>query len=283
MTIDRPAASWLFRHPNLWRTIYWTATGLGALYVSLALAGFAGIGGCVGGTIVSCDAAAYWYATPSLYEPQTVPGVPPYLYSPAFAWVTAPFRWIPFDVFVWVWAALHVAALLWLRAGWMLAVPGMNEDVIRGNINTFVALAIVLGLRHGGPWALVLLTKVAPAVGLVWHLVRREWGHLAWAVGMTIVVVVLGLALAPDLWLRWVEVLRASPTDYAGAAQGIPWVVRSAIAALVVGYAAYSSRAWIVPIAVLAAWPGFLPPAGIVLAAVPRLWRWPRPPLQEAD
>ena len=43
-----------------------------------------------------------------------------------------------------------------------------------GNVQLLLAAAIVIALRHPAAWALPILTKIGPAVGLTWHLVRRE-------------------------------------------------------------------------------------------------------------
>ena len=60
--------------------------------------------------------------------------------------------------------------------------PGLNDDVLRGNISTFIALFAVLAIQRSAAWwAPVLLTKITPAVGLVWHTVRREWRSFAMA------------------------------------------------------------------------------------------------------
>ena len=89
------------------------------------------------------------------------------------------FQPFPFEVFLGIWLAAHIAALIWLRAGWFLIVPGLNDDVLRGNISTFVALFAVLAIQRSAAWwAPVLLTKITPAVGIVWHIVRREWRSL---------------------------------------------------------------------------------------------------------
>ena len=86
---------------------------------------------------------------------------------------------MPFEVFLGIWLAAHIAALIWLRAGWFLIVPGLNDDVLRGNISTFIALFAVLAIQRSAAWwAPVLLTKITPAVGLVWHTVRGEWRSL---------------------------------------------------------------------------------------------------------
>jgi len=42
-----------------------------------------------------------------------------------------------------------------------------------------LAVAIAVGFRYPAAWALVLITKVTPGIGLVWFAVRREWCPLA--------------------------------------------------------------------------------------------------------
>jgi Glycosyltransferase family 87 len=254
------------RYAALWPYLSWSLFAIGAVYCAAALMGLTGVGGC-GGEIVACDAAAYYYADGY----HDVPTTPQYLYSPAFLTAFAPFRLLPWDMFLWVWFALHVGALLWLRAGWFLAIPGVNEDVIRGNIGVFIAVAIVLGLRYGTPWAFVLLTKVAPAVGMVWHLARREWRQLAWATGLTVAIVGVGGLVNPQLWAEWFAILLSAPTSYGTASEGVPWTIRIVLAAGVIAWGARTDRAWLVPVGIIVGAPGFSPPSLMKLAALPRL------------
>lgn len=251
--------------------LYWMLTLIGVAYVTLSITGMSGIGGC-DGPIVACDAAAYYYTAHGPYEWADAPtGVPPYRYAPTFLWIVAPLTALNFDAFTAVWAGLHVAGLLWLRAGWMLAVPGLNEDVIRGNINVFIAMLIVLALRFPVAWAPILLTKATPGVGLVWHLVRREWKALGIAVGVTVLVVAVGYAIQPSLWDAYARALVSSPANYFGVDNLLPLPIRGVAAAALVAFAAATSRAWLLPVGILVGWPGLLPPALMVLAAIPRL------------
>jgi hypothetical protein len=254
------------RYAPLWPYLRWALFGVGFLYCALAIAGLAGIGGCKGGEVVACDASAYYYAPSELYGTRAE-GVPYYAYSPAFAALIAPLRLLSFDAFVWVWFGLHIAALLYLRAGWFLAIPGINEDVIRGNVTVFIALAAVVGMRYGSAWAFPLLTKVLPGVGIVWHLARREWGHLAWASGATVGIVAAGVIVHPDLWSDWFAML-AGASDHP---QRFPLVLRLPIAVAIVAYAGLTSRSWLVPVGMLMAWSFISPPVLMVLAAIPLL------------
>ncbi|MEZ4597157.1 MAG: hypothetical protein R3C32_10255 [Chloroflexota bacterium] len=44
-----------------------------------------------------------------------------------------------------------------------------------GNITILLAAMIVVGFVRPGAWAFALLTKVTPALRLLWFAVRREW------------------------------------------------------------------------------------------------------------
>jgi hypothetical protein len=185
---------------------------------------------------------------------------------------------MPFEVFLGVWTALHVAALIYLRAGWFLMVPGLNDDVLRGNISTFVALFAVLAIQRSASWwSPILLTKITPAVGMVWHLVRREWRELGIAVGVTAAIVAIGFVINPDLWRAWFDsLLNADATYELGHPLG-PLPLRLALGALVAAVAAWTNRAWLISIAMLIAVPGLWAFNLALLAAIPRLWRWTAP------
>ena len=58
-------------------------------------------------------------------------------------------------------------------------------EINAANIQILLALAVAKGLRHPAAWAIVLLTKVSPGIGLLWFLVRHEWRNLAIALAVT--------------------------------------------------------------------------------------------------
>ena len=74
-----------------------------------------------------------------------------------------------------------------------------------------MAAAIALGFRYPVAWSFILLTKVTPGIGLVWFAARREWRHLAIALGFTGALVAVSLVLEPQLWVDWLE--REHPQD----------------------------------------------------------------------
>ena len=117
----------------------------------------------------------------------------------------------------------------------------------------------------------MLLTKITPAVGMVWHLVRREWRELGIAVGVTAAIVVVGVVVNPDLWRAWFDTLVAADSTYElGHPLGPLWL-RLGLGAVIVGAGAWTGRAWLVPIAMLVTVPGLWAFNLALLAAVPRL------------
>lgn len=277
MALTRPR--FLDRYPALPTAAYWVVTAIGAAWCLLIVYGIVGYGHCGNTGMVPCDAYTYWEvdSTPYTWEANLE-----YWYSPAVLWVIRPLQALPFEVFLGAWTLAHVAALIWLRAGWFLIVPGLNDDVLRGNISTFLALAAVLAIQRSAAWwAPVLLTKISPAVGLVWHLVRREWRQLAWLVAVTGGIGLLGVVLAPDLWRAWVETLLDAESSYELGHPLGPVSFRLALAAVVTAFGAWTGRAWLVPIAMIVAVPGLWAYSLALLAAVPRLLR-PEPSAREA-
>jgi Glycosyltransferase family 87 len=267
IALTRPR--FLDRYPALPAAAYWVVTAIGAIWCYLIVYGVVGYGLCGNTGTVPCDAYSYWAVDSSPYVWETNLE---YRYSPAFLWVIGPLQALPFDVFLAIWTAAHVAALIWLRAGWFLIVPGLNDDVLRGNISTFVALLAVLAIQRSAAWwAPVLLTKVTPAVGVVWHLVRREWRELAITVGATAAIIAIGAVASPDLWQSWIDTLLATDRTYElGHPLGPVWV-RLALGSVIVASGAWTGRAWLVPIAMLIAVPGLWAFNLALLAAVPRL------------
>ena len=109
-------------------------------------------------------------------------------YSPIFDTLVAPGRLLPFEVFVAIWRAILLVALIYLAGPFtifvLFTVPVASE-INAGNIQILLALAIVKGFRWPATWSFVLLTKVTPGVGLLWFALRREWRALAIAFGFT--------------------------------------------------------------------------------------------------
>ena len=227
-------------------------------------------------TFIGIDARAYWrvdlahpYAASAVGEYST------YLYSPAFAQVLSPTYGLPFEAFMALWTIASVAVLWWLVRPWpwallMLFLPWTYELFV-GQVHLFIAAAIVVGFRWPAIWAVNLLTKVTPGVGLLWFLVRREWRPLGIALGVTAAIAAVSFVLAPTAWIDWYHFLTGS------TGSGELLYPRIALAAVIVAAGAWTGRAWTVPIAVWLALPVVWIESWVILLAIIRL-REPLPP-----
>jgi hypothetical protein len=152
--------------------------------------------------------------------------------------------------------------------------PTVWIELVAGNLDLPLAAAFVLAYqRWPAIWATILLTKVTPGIGLLWHLVRLEWRPLAIAGLTTGVVVALSLPFTWDAWMQWPSVLTGGNVAVADTQTFLPFWARVAIAAGIVIFAARSDRLWLVPIAVATSFP--IPNEAhwtIALASI-RLWR----------
>jgi hypothetical protein len=224
---------------------------------------------------VGTDDNVYWLTghTDPLYRLAYV--WPGYFYSPAFAQVLAPFTLLPLAVFGALWKLVLAGAVFVVARRWAVVafvIPFVAAEMFAGNVNLLIAAAIVVGFRWPGAWAIVLLTKVSPGVGLVWFAVRREWRSLAIALGTTVVVVAVSFALAPSLWFDWVDVLTAN-VQTASSSDAIaagPVTLRVAVALVIVAWGAWTDRRWTVPVAATIALPViYVGGLSILLACVP--------------
>jgi hypothetical protein len=223
------------------------------------------------------DAHAYWALDLAhLYQGAVVGGRDAYLYSPAFAQLIWPLTQVPFGVFAVIWFAAETAGLLWLlrplpwswQATFMLLA---SPELVSGNIHVFLAVAIVLGFRYPATWAVVLLTKVTPGIGLLWFAVRREWRSVAIAGGATAVIAAISYVVAPTLWPAWFDVL-ATNTGTGGVSElAIPLWVRLPPAAVIVAWGALTGRRWTVAAAATLAVPAFYLHTLTMLYAIFRL------------
>lgn len=227
------------------------------------------------------DAYCYWF--PSLSDPYarsdwTDPIA--YVYSPAFLQLLEPIRALPWQAYVAVWTAILMGAVFvltgrkWFAVG---VVLGLME-LAGGNIHLLLAAAMVLGFRWPATWALVLLTKITPGIGLLWFVVRGEWRQLFIALGATALVVAVSFVTMPDAWVQWVGVLsRVAGRDGTWAAVPIPFLVRLPFAVALVVWGARTNRRWTVPVAGMLALPALWYGGLAMLLAVIAL-REPAPP-----
>ena len=209
----------------------------------------------------SVDAYAYWStAHGPMYDGQTAGAMGAYLYSPAFAQLIRPLTILPWPVFVTIWTGFNLAIVWWLLGRWslpaMLFIP-IPFEIVSGNVHLMYAAAIVLGFRASFTWALPILTKVTPGIGIAWFAVRREWRQLGLAVAVTGVIVAVSYALDPALWRQWIDVIAASSSTPTTVGWYLPvaLVIRLPIAIAVAAVAGLTGRAWLLPVAVTLALP----------------------------
>ena len=210
------------------------------------------------------DAYAYWSAgLGNPYDTALLGAREAYLYSPAFLQVLAPLE-LSWQEFYGLWTALNMLALVYVvgplgAALAMLFFPPVGNEIATGNIHLMLAAAIVVGLRHPAAWSFVLLTKLTPAIGLLWFLLRGEWRRLGTALAATGAIAVVSYLLAPQLWAEWAQVLAANAGGVIHRPRG-PWLpqplpLRVAVAAALVAWGALANRPATLAVAAVLALP----------------------------
>ena len=207
------------------------------------------------------DMHTYW-ATRDGFSYQGDPyTIGAYLYAPVFAQLVAPLTALPWPWFAAVWTAAIGATYIWLVGRWafpLLLTGAVALELYLGQIDIFLAAAVVIGFRYPVVWAFPLLTKIAPGIGLLWFLFRREWRNLALALAATVGIAAVSALLMPELWRSWYELLYRTVFERQavdGAYLAIPVWLRLPIAVAVIFWGARTDRHWAVPIAVLLAMP----------------------------
>lgn len=208
------------------------------------------------------DLHAYWITRDGVdYTSHAAGPAGTYLYSPAFAQAIRPLTILPLPIFAAIWTTLGAALLAWLvgrRALLVALLPPVLLTLIQGQLDLAYAAVALVGLRWPAAWALPLLTKVTPGIGLVWFLVRREWSRLAIAVGATIAIAAVSFALDPGAWWSWVALLLRTQGPVADPNLiyvPVPLLVRAPVALAVIAWGAWTNRRWTVPLAMTLAMP----------------------------
>jgi hypothetical protein len=266
------------RNDRLWRLVNLAAfAGVVVIVLSIALQPWIN------------DAHAYWSAWQDgqLYELPWLANQA-YVYSPASAQIIWPLTLLPFPAFHALIVVVQAACLIVLArpilafallVAPILVVPGGQNFVVytlsTGNIMLPLGAVAAYGFRWPGLWAITLLTKVTPAVGLLWFAVRREWRPLAIALGLTAAISAMSFVLDPGLWFGWLAFLAtAARADGAGREvfPTLPLGIRLVMAVLVVVWGARTNRPWTVPIAAMLGVPSIMPNGlTIGLGALPLL------------
>jgi hypothetical protein len=202
------------------------------------------------------DARAYYLATD--YD-LPVGGTNAFLYSPpVLLALRAISSVIPWPIFLELYS-LAIGVGAWVLAGpvtpLVIFTPQVASEITLGNIHIFLALVAVAGFRWPALWSFALLTKVTPGlVGLLWFVFRGEWRSVAWIVGVTAVLAVPTMMVAPDLWVAWIDRLVAS-SGSSTASLAVPLIVRLPLAIALTYFGARRNQRWVMPVAALLALP----------------------------
>jgi hypothetical protein len=206
-----------------------------------------------------------------------------FLYSPIIAQLLYPLSLLPWPLFWALFAVAGVATFGWLLAplGWVFAPPlvlAVLPVAIDGNIEWLLALAVVFGFRYPGMWAIPLLTKISPGVGIVWFAIRREWRALAIALGFSAALAGVSFIFAPNLWFAWIGMLLENAQTRGDGWSQLPisLVWRVVLATALIAWGARTNRRWTVIIGVMLSRPDLLLAELSMLAALPRLASYKR-------
>jgi len=203
-----------------------------------------------------------------------------YQYSPAFLQAIQPLAALPVEAAVAGWRAVLLAIVV-LLAG-PLTIPVLlwgpvASELNAGNVNLLIAAAIAAGYRWPAVWAFVLHTKITPAIGLLWFVVRGEWRKLGVVVSIAGGIALASAILVPELWRGWLILIfgnAASAAQVTTFPYWIPLSMRLPIAGLIVVLAARLGWKWAVaPAAMIAAPVLYFPTQAIVLGALPEVRR----------
>jgi hypothetical protein len=236
------------------------------------------------------DARCYYQATladPYLHSSWNDPIA--YVYSPAFLQLVTPLTALPWQAFMAAWTALLIGAVRFLTGPRLLAAgllfPFTAMEVAGGNVSLLLAVAIVVGFRWPAAWALVLLTKITPGIGLLWFAVRREWRQLAIALGATAAIAAASALVMPDAWREWVDVIIGNAgKGGTWASVPVPLWLRLPAAVAIVVWGARTDRRWTVPVAAMLALPAlWYGGISMLLAVIPLLDRDRAAPVRTPD
>jgi glycosyl transferase family 87 len=236
------------------------------------------------------DAYAYWSVNPANPYETPVGSLAAFTYSPPIARLFSLAASLPWNVFVVLWFGTLIGTVIWIarpriRVVWLLAFPPVALELYHGNIHLLIAAAIALGFRYPAAWAFIALTKVTPAVGLVWFAVRREWRSLGVALGVTAVIALVSLIVDGGQWGAWLRLL-SDTNDGASVNQfqiAVPLLVRIPISVALVAWGARTDRRWTVPVAATLALPILWVTGFAICAALAHSELASRPPAVPRD
>lgn len=222
------------------------------------------------------DEYAYWLAARRLIEGQplydpTVSIITPfaYLYPPPLAQALVPVAAVvPAWLFSAGWTALMGLALFWLagrdvlRSLALVAFPPIAVEFWFRNVHLFLAVLVVLGLRHASSgFAVGAAIKVAPGLGVPFLAIRGRWREAGIAAAVGLAMLGASIALTPDAWRAYLDFALSADPLQQSAFVAVPLPVRAAAALLLTIVAGRLPRHLGDPLLVVA-----------VTLALPSLW-----------
>ena len=255
--------------PWIHRTLTRHALDRAGLVVLLAFGLTIGLGWAFSSAI-PVDTDMYWRASSGGPTYGTIWGADAasrYVYPPPLAQLLQPLHALGWPVFVALWTVGIFLALWGSTRWWSLPVLAVSGSALLGfgfdhalanpltfafigNIQSVIALAILLGFRWPAAWAFVLLTKIGPGIGVLWFAARGEWRQFAIAVSATAAVAAVSFIVAPTAWFDFVRFATANVTAAAPVPViPVPLFVRLVMSAVLIVWGARSDRRWTVPIA----------------------------------
>jgi hypothetical protein len=188
------------------------------------------------------DEHAYWLAARRLIEGQplydpTVTIITPfaYLYPPPLAQALVPVAAVvPSWLFSIGWTVLMGLALFWLagrdplRTLALVAFPPVAVEFWFRNVHLFLAVLVVLGLRHASSWFSVgAAIKISPALGLPFLAVRLRWREAGMAAAVGLAMLVVSVVLTPDAWRAYLDFVLSSDPLQQSSFVAVPLPVRA--------------------------------------------------------
>ena len=188
------------------------------------------------------DEHAYWLAARRLIEGQplydpTVTIITPfaYLYPPPLAQALVPVAAVvPSWLFSVGWTVLMGLALFWLagrdplRTLALVAFPPVAVEFWFRNVHLFLAVLVVLGLRHASTWFSVgAAIKISPALGLPFLAIRGRWREAGIAAAVGLAMLVLSVVLTPDAWRAYLDFVLSSDPLQQSSFVAVPLPIRA--------------------------------------------------------
>lgn len=222
------------------------------------------------------DEHAYWLAGRRLldglplYDPSATPVTPyAYWYPPPVAQVLAPVAAIlPSLAFTAAWTVLLLVCLWWLadrnplETLALVAFPPVAVELWFRNIHLVLAVLVVLAVRHRSAlFSVGAAIKLSPGIGIAWLAARGRWRAAGVALGVGVVMLALSVALSPDAWRQFVEVIGARGPGDVSSFLPLPYAVRAVAGLLLALIAGRLSGRWSGVLLVVA-----------VTIALPTLW-----------